>query len=199
MFYQACRFFCKTIFFMLLPKNKAASRYSLLLLENQILKRSLDQHNINPDFNNFDRSVYLTNLKFHPGLKRFVTLVKPETIVYVWSKRLQKYWTHLRKIKKKGRHPISNKIKKLILEILKDNYSWGYDRIVGAFMNLSFDVSRDTVRRTIQTSRKSGLIEPSGSWKRFLTSHWGSLFACDFFILYSRYFWLQTFLYLFHS
>ncbi len=147
----------------------------------QILKRSLDQHNINPDFTNFDRSVYLTNLKFHPGLERFITLVKPETILYAWSKRLQKYWTHLRKTKKKGRPPVSDKIRKLILEIKRDNYSWGYDRIVGALMNLSFDVSRDTVRRTIQTARKSGLIKPSGSWKRFLTSHWNSLFACDFF------------------
>ena len=166
---------------MLLSRKRAVSRYSLLFLEKQVLKRSLLQYNIKPQFNNFDRSVYLFNLKIHPGLKRFITLVKPETVLNLWEKRLKNYWTYQTNTKRRGRPPISQKITKLILEIKKDNYSWGYDRIVGALKLLNITVSRDTVRRTIQTGRKNGDIKPNGAWKRFLKIHWDSLFACDFF------------------
>ncbi len=166
---------------MLLSRKKGVSRYSLLFLENQILKRSLLQYNIKPKFNNFDRSVYLFNLKIHPGLKRFITLVKPETVLNLWEKRLKNYWTYQTKTNRTGRPPISRKITKLILEIKRDNYSWGYDRIVGTLKSLDIDISRDTVRRVIQTGRKNGDIKPNGAWKKFLKIHWDSLFACDFF------------------
>ena len=33
----------------------------------------------------------------------------------------------------------------------------------------------------MNSGRKDGLIKPTLSWKRFLSTHWNSLFACDFF------------------
>ena len=42
------------------------------------------------------------------------------------------------------------------------------------------DLHPTTVNKIIQTSRKQGKIKPNGSWKRFLKSHWDSLFGMDF-------------------
>lgn len=45
---------------------------------------------------------------------------------------------------------------------------------------LNIPVSRDSVCRIIRKGRKEGDILPSGEWKKFLKSHWDSLFCCDF-------------------
>lgn len=37
-----------------------------------------------------------------------------------------------------------------------------------------------TVNRILQTYKKQGKILPTGSWKKFLKSHWNSLFGMDF-------------------
>jgi transposase InsO family protein len=42
-------------------------------------------------------------------------------------------------------------------------------------------VCHETICNIINNYRKAGIIKPNGSWKRFLTAHWNSLFACDFF------------------
>jgi transposase InsO family protein len=171
------------LLFLFLSRKQAVARYAMVLLEIQVIKRSLNQHNIKPCFNDFDRHFYLTCLEQHPKLSRFISLVKPATVLYAWKKRFKNFWTHLRKTKSRGRPPISEKIKKLIRRIKIDNYSWGYDRIVGALEALDIAVSKDTVRRTIQTGRKNGDIKPNGAWKRFLELQWNSLFACDFFTI----------------
>jgi putative transposase len=44
----------------------------------------------------------------------------------------------------------------------------------------NIDIHYTTVNRIISTFRKKGLIQPNGSWKRFLKIHWDSLFAMDF-------------------
>ena len=75
---------------------------------------------------------------------------------------------------------MSAKIRKLIIRMKKENLRWGSVRISGVLRSLAIDISLETVRRTIQRGRKLGDILPTGDWKRFLKSHWNSLFCCDF-------------------
>ena len=46
-----------------------------------------------------------------------------------------------------GRPPTSGDIRALIIQMARENASWGYTRIQGALKNLSHDVARTTVQR----------------------------------------------------
>jgi transposase InsO family protein len=84
------------------------------------------------------------------------------------------------KHKKRGRKPITSKIRALILEMKKDNPLWGCRRISDELKKLDIDINHTTINKIIQTFRKQGKIQPTGSWKKFLKSHWDSLFGMDF-------------------
>ena len=60
------------------------------------------------------------------------------------------------------------------------NPLWGCRRITDELKKLNIDIHHTTVNKIIQTFRKQGKITPNGSWKRFLKSHWESLYGIDF-------------------
>jgi transposase InsO family protein len=102
-------------------------------------------------------------------------------ILTTWKNALAHYWSHPHK--SKGRPPLSNKVKLLILKMKKENPSWGLRRIRDELKKLSLKVSHETISKVLRHFRKTGDIQPSFSWKRFLSSHWKTLFACDFFTI----------------
>jgi len=61
-----------------------------------------------------------------------------------------------------------------------NNYTWGSRRIRDELFTLGHEVSHETVCRVLNHYRRTGKIKPSLAWKRFLSAHLGSLFACDF-------------------
>ena len=61
-----------------------------------------------------------------------------------------------------------------------DNNLWGCHRIADELKKLGIELHHTTVNRIIQDFRKKGRIAVSGSWSRFLKTHWDSMFAMDF-------------------
>jgi hypothetical protein len=86
-----------------------------------------------------------------------------------------------RREKRPGRPPTSEHISQLILQMARENPSWGYDRIPGALANLGHQVSDQTVDNIL----KANGIEPAPerkrqtTWKTFLKSHWDMSAAVD--------------------
>ena len=82
-----------------------------------------------------------------------------------------------------GRPTISEKTRVLIIEMATSNPTWGYRRIAGELAKLEIDISKSTVERVM---RDAGL-EPSPerikgkSWKDFISEHFSTLYAADFF------------------
>ena len=71
----------------------------------------------------------------------------------------------------------------LILKIIrKYKTQWKSDIYSQIVWNkkLGINLNPTTFNRIIQTFRKQGKIQPTGSWKKFLKSHWDSLFGMDF-------------------
>jgi len=70
----------------------------------------------------------------------------------------------------------------LVVQMARENPSWGYDRIQGALANLGHEISDQTVGNIL----KAHGIEPAPerkrqtTWKTFLQSHWDVLGAIDF-------------------
>ena len=155
-------------------------KFTILLKQMDMMKRALEQKSIKVRFNDYDRAFFVQAIDTHPRLKSLLQLVKPETLTRKWRKRLLSKWKSPSSSQKRGRPPMSAKIRKLIIRMKKENLRWGSVRISGVLKNLAIDVSPETVRRTIQRGRKLGDILPTEDWKRFLKSHWNSLFCCDF-------------------
>ncbi|MBI9104193.1 MAG: hypothetical protein JEY99_17380 [Spirochaetales bacterium] len=59
----------------------------------------------------------------------------------------------------------------------RENQLWGCHRMVDELKKIGIDLHPTTVNKIIQPIRRQGKIQPVGSWKRFLKSHWNSLFA----------------------
>ena len=82
-----------------------------------------------------------------------------------------------------GRPRKAADIRKLVLELARDNPGWGYTRIRDALRGLQVEIGRTTVANILAEAG----IEPAPernrkrTWKQFLTSHWETLYACDFF------------------
>lgn len=117
------------------------------------------------------------------ALQQITTIVTPDTILR-WHRRLiaQKWDYSGRRQKKPGRPPTSEEITQLVLQMARENPSWGYDRIVGALDNLGHQISDQTVGNILKATG----IEPASqrkcqtTWKTFIQSHWDVLGAIDF-------------------
>jgi len=62
----------------------------------------------------------------------------------------------------------------------KENSLWECYRIADELKKIGIDLHPTTVNKIIQTFRRQGKIQPTGGWKKFLKSHWDSLFGMDF-------------------
>lgn len=169
----------QSIFSVLFMKRKDVI-FTLLLLkkENAIYKRRLNVSKKKIQTRRIDRLVFSLIAAVSKRATAHITFVKPQTLLD-WQKQFIKgYWTYTHK--KPGRKPVSNNVKKLILEMKRENQLWGCQRIADELKKLGIDLHTTTVNRILQTFRKNGKIQPNGSWKNFLKAHWNSLFSMDY-------------------
>lgn len=171
-----------TIFYII-NRYSIVSKIALIWQENKKYKRYFRQNNIKLPFTKEEKLFICSFYTKKKSAYKYFSLVTPETVIYKWKKAIKTYWTHGKVVKSKGRPSISNKIKSLIKNIKSDNYLWGCRRIRDELLKLDIDISRETIRKVIQDYRKSGDIKPNYSWRKFLKTHWDSLFACDFFTI----------------
>ena len=146
----------------------------------QAFSRTIEQHKIKLNFQPHEKHIIAALFEKTKHARRFFSLVSPQTILTIWKNAITKHWTHTRK-RKPGRPPLAHKLKLLILKMKRENPFWGARRIRDELCKLSIEVSHETISKILSHFRKNGDIKPTFSWKRFLSAHWNSLFACDFF------------------
>ena len=150
----------------------------VLKKENQIYRRQFTVKKVQSTLKRKDRFYLSLISKLSKRAINHLTIVKPSTLLD-WQRRfIKNYWTYNHKTP--GRKPVSKEIKDLILEMKTDNPLWGCHRIADELKKIGIDLHPTTVNKIVQTFRKQGKIKPDGSWKKFLKSHWDSLFGMDF-------------------
>jgi len=117
------------------------------------------------------------------ALEEVVTIVKPSTIL-AWHRQLvaQKFDGSEQR-KSVGRPRVDRALEDLVVQMAKENRSWGYDRIAGALTELGYDISDQTVGNIL---KRRGLPsapdrQKTTTWKEFIRMHMEVLWATDFF------------------
>jgi hypothetical protein len=80
-------------------------------------------------------------------LDELATIVTPETILRWHRELVARHWDHSHRRKSAGRPPVAQEIVELVLQMAKENLTWGYDRIQGALA--TWDIPFRTGRSAI--------------------------------------------------
>ena len=117
------------------------------------------------------------------ALKDIARVAQPDTIL-AWYRRLvaQKF-DGSRHRTYPGRPRVSPEVEGLVVRFARENRGWGYDRIVGALVNLGHSVSDRTVGNILRRHNIAPAPERSRTttWKEFIRSHMDVLAGADFF------------------
>src|SRR5437667_178340 len=111
-------------------------------------------------------------------------LVRPETVLDWHRALVRRKWAAYRGRPRRGRPPIFEQSRSLILRMARENPGWGYFRIRGEMLKLGHVVPATTIRSVLLGAG----IPPAGrrpqlSWKQFLAAHAETVVAADFFSL----------------
>jgi putative transposase len=117
------------------------------------------------------------------ALQEVAQIVKPDTIL-AWHRKLvaQKFDGSPQRTAP-GRPMIDPEVEALVVRMVRENRSWGYDRIVGALANLGLTISAQTVGNILKRHGIPPAPErkTTTTWKEFIRTHMEVLVATDFF------------------
>jgi len=118
-------------------------------------------------------------------LAQIGTLFSPDTLLRWHRELIARKWDYSDRKdqdRKPGRPPTSDDAVQLILQMARDNPTWGYDRLQGALANLGHQVSDQTVGNILKAHglEPAPKRQPKTTWKTFLQAHWDVLAAIDF-------------------
>jgi transposase InsO family protein len=117
------------------------------------------------------------------ALEDVAQIVRPETIL-AWHRKLvaQKFdgSEHRSTL---GRPRLDRSVEEWVVQLARDNRTWGYKRIAGALENLGHNISRQTVANILKRHGLAPAPERGKRmlWKDFIQSHLDVLAAVDFF------------------
>jgi putative transposase len=113
------------------------------------------------------------------ALEEVAHIVKPDTIL-AWHRKLvaQKFDSSTQR-QSPGRPMIDAEREALVVRMARENWSWGYDCIVGALANLGYTISDQTVGNILTRHGIPPAPErkTTTTWKEFVRSHLDVLVA----------------------
>jgi hypothetical protein len=142
--------------------------------ELAVLRRRISR----PALRDGDRLFLTAASRLLPRVRWTSFLVTPATLLR-WHRRLAaKRWTYPRR---RGRPPICQDVRSLIVRLAGENPSWGYQRIVGELKGMGIVVSATTVKKVLRAERLGPAGKRRGlSWRAFLRTQAKSMIAVDF-------------------
>jgi putative transposase len=122
------------------------------------------------------------------ALAEVAATAKPDTILGWFRKLVANKYDGSRYRRPLGRPPVDEVTEALVVQMAKENPTWGYDRIAGALANLGHRLSDLTVGDIL---RRHGVPpapkrKHTGSWRDFIRAHMDVLVGTDFFTVASH-------------
>src|SRR5580765_4669716 len=88
------------------------------------------------------------------ALAQVACVAKPDIILRWYRKLIAQKFDGSKQRSYPGRPPADQKIVELVVQMARENSSWGYDRIVGALANLGHIVSDQTVGNILRRQNR---------------------------------------------
>ena len=164
----------------LLPRSDNDKNTEILVLRHQIavLQRQVSS----PRLSWADRAVLaaLTRRLSTARRRQLSLIVTPRTLLRWHADLVKRRWTYPRRAP--GRPRTGPAIRRLAVEMARDNPTWGYRRICGELMGLGHKIAASTIWEIL----KEAGIDPApqraaASWKQFLSAQAKTIAAVDFF------------------
>ena len=161
-------------------RSDAAKDAELLVLRHEVavLRRQVPYPRYRPG----DR-VWLAALSRLLPRRRWaeVFAVTPATLLR-WHRRLVAgKWTYNER-RRPGRPPTSAVFRQLVLQMAKENPTWGHRRIQGELVGLGYRIAHSTVWEILTKAGVDPAPRRCGpTWREFLSAQSEHIIACDFF------------------
>jgi putative transposase len=165
-------------------RSRVAKDAEIAILRHQIevLRRQVNRLDLEPA----DRAVLALLSRLLPRARWSAFMVTPATILRWHRDLVRRRWTYPRR----GRPPVDDDIRDLILRLARENPRWGYLRIVGELRHLGVCVSASTLQRVLRRAGLGPAPRRGGpNWSAFLRSQARGVLACDFFTVETM--WLR--------
>ena len=178
--YSLVRFVLDVVATSRADRAKLQGEVLALRRQVQVLERQVKRVHWSPG----DRMIMAALRERLPRLAWAGLLVRPETVLGWHRALVRRKWAAYRGRPRRGRPPISEQSRLVILRMARENPGWGYFRIRGEMLKLGHLVAATTIRSVLL---RAG-IPPAGrrsqlSWKQFLAAHAETVVAADFFSL----------------
>jgi hypothetical protein len=153
-----------------------------LLTEDRVLKEKLGKKRILLNDEQRRRLAVKGMILGRKMLEQLATFLTPETILRWHRELVARHWNYSEHRKSAGRPPVSPKVAELLVRIVKESPTWGYERIQGALCNLGHDISTTTVANILKAHGIESAPDRrrQSTWKSFLQAHWDVLASVDF-------------------
>ncbi|HUK73374.1 MAG TPA: hypothetical protein VLW50_32265 [Streptosporangiaceae bacterium] len=113
-------------------------------------------------------------------LRHLQLIVSPRTLLRWHANLVRQRWAYPRRTP--GRPRTAQPIRALVLEMAKDNPSWGYRRIHGELTGLEYKLAPSTVWQILKDAGIDPAPRGAGqTWRAFLASQAKTILATDFF------------------
>jgi putative transposase len=164
----------------LLARSDHAKDAEILILRHQVAV--LQRQAGTPKLSWADRAILAALARLLPSghLRQLRLVISPRTLLRWHADLVRRRWAYPRRTP--GRPRTAQAIRALVLEMARDNPSWGYRRIHGELAGLGYKVAPSTVWQIL----KDAGIEPAPrragqTWREFLTGQATTILAADFF------------------
>jgi transposase InsO family protein len=164
----------------LLPRSCDVKNTEILVLRHQIAV--LQREVRSPKLSWADRAILaaLTRRLSTAHRRQLSLIVTPRTLLRWHAELVRRHWTYPRRTA--GRPPTGPTIRRLAVEMARDNPTWGYRRICGELTGLGHKIAPSTIWEIL----KAAGIDPApqraaASWKQFLSAQAKTIIAVDFF------------------
>jgi hypothetical protein len=158
-------------------RTRAAQQAEIVALRHQIgvLQQSAPRR---LRLRQSDRLLWIWLSRFWPGWRRWLRILKPDTVLRWHRRAFTRYGTRNSR-RRPGRPGLAATIRDWIEQMGQADFLWGAPRIHGELLKLGVQVAPSTVGKYLRRRRNP----PSQTWRTFLTNHRKQMASMDFFIV----------------
>jgi len=165
---------------VLLGRSQASKDAEIMVLRHEVTVLRRQVARPKPDW--ADRAVLAALARLLPGsqLRQLRLIVSPRTLLRWHADLVRRRWAYQRRTP--GRPRIAPAVRALVLEMARDNPSWGYRRIHGELAGLGHKLAASTVWQILKEAGIDPVPTRSGqTWRTFLDAQAKTILATDFF------------------